>query len=56
MVIETSDGRRRRLLLALRVNIFVYIAPFFPDQQRPNFRTRRLGPLFLSYGSWVLAE
>ena len=52
----TSHGRKIRLLLALRVNIFTYFAPFFPDQQKPNLCTRCLGPLFLSYGPWVLAE
>lgn len=56
VVIETSHGRRIRLLLALRANIFTYFAPFFPDQQKPDLCTRSLGPLFLSHGPWVLAE
>lgn len=37
-------------------NIFTYVVLFFPDQQGSDFCPRRLGPLFLSHASWVLAE
>lgn len=58
MVIETSDGRRKRLLLALRVNIFIYIYILllsFQISKDPIFVPGVWGPYFSAMipGFWL---